>query len=234
MGFGLLFIGYFTAYIMSLNRWGVLFRIFGYILASFGIIKLSQYNRNFIYSLYASLSLALINCFTALSGVSAYLYDNLVISSNPFGDTFLSVIASIEMVMILVFHVLLLFAVRAIAKETEADKIVVASMRNLFFIGAYFVLYFVQYLPFGFIDSYKRNMGMPIFVLYLVCLVFNLILLFSCYSGICDENDVEMERKPSRFEFVNKYREELDARQEKAKREADEYRRQRKEQKNKK
>ena len=37
-----------------------------------------------------------------------------------------------------------------------------------------------------------------------------------CYTRICDEGDVEMNRKPSRFAFINKMRAELDKREEKA------------------
>ena len=59
----------------------------------------------------------------------------------------------------------------------------------------------------------------------LVWIVLQIVLIFSCYARICDEGDVEMERKPSRFAFVNKFRAELDAKQEKARRESEEYKR---------
>ena len=45
-------------------------------------------------------------------------------------------------------------------------------------------------------------------------------MIFSCYRRICDEGDVDMPQKPSRFEFVNEMRREREekekARQEKA------------------
>jgi hypothetical protein len=40
----------------------------------------------------------------------------------------------------------------------------------------------------------------------------NLYLIFRCYAEICDQSDVDMERKPSRFAFVNNYRDEMDRR----------------------
>jgi hypothetical protein len=40
-------------------------------------------------------------------------------------------------------------------------------------------------------------------------------MIFSCYAKICDSGDTEMRQKPSRFEFVNKKREEQEAERQK-------------------
>ena len=42
--------------------------------------------------------------------------------------------------------------------------------------------------------------------------IFNMINLFTCYMYICPEGDEAMERKPSRFAFVNEFRERMDER----------------------
>ncbi len=212
MGFGILFLGYFMTYMMAMNPWGCFFRAVGYLLMCSGLMKLTQYDKNFSYSVYASFALGLISiCFSVVK-----LYDMLFLSSGPFSDGFINIITNIETAMVLIFHFFLLFAIRSIAKETESDKISFGAMRNLFFVTAYFLLSFVKYMPFAFVESYNKNMGMPLFLLYLAWIVLDLVLIFSCYSGICDENDREMKQKPSRFEFVNKYRAERDAREAKA------------------
>ena len=59
-------------------------------------------------------------------------------------------------------------------------------------------------------------MGLPLLLLNFAWIILDLVLIASCYSRICDENDVDMERKPSRFAFVNKIRAELDAKQARA------------------
>ena len=45
---------------------------------------------------------------------------------------------------------------------------------------------------------------------------FNIGLIFKCYAFICPSDDVEMKRKPSRFEFINKIRAKTDANEERA------------------
>ena len=49
-------------------------------------------------------------------------------------------------------------------------------------------------------------------ILSLATAILNSIMLFSCYGKICDENDVDMPQKPSRFAFVNRMRAERDER----------------------
>ena len=50
------------------------------------------------------------------------------------------------------------------------------------------------------------------FFLQFVWAIFNLVNLFGCYMYICPEGDEDMERKPSRFGFVNDIRDKMDER----------------------
>ena len=81
--------------------------------------------------------------------------------------------------------------------------------------------------------EYAVYFSAPVLILYFVCIILNLVLIFSCYSRICDENDVDMARKPSRFAFVNKLRGESEQRQREAAERRAEQRRQRLERKRK-
>ena len=132
-------------------------------------------------------------------------------------------ISGIDMVNELIFHGALAWGIRAIAKETEEEKIAYAAVRNFVFLCVYYVLYGTALLPFDFVGEYIKVFSMPTMLLYLVCLVLNLILIFKCYMRICDEADVDMARKPSRFEFINKIREESDRREAKAMERSREY-----------
>ena len=76
----------------------------------------------------------------------------------------------------------------------------------------YIILYVVTCLPF----AYTNYFGIPTLLAQFTYIILNLILIFMCYTRICDESDVEMNRKPSRFAFINKMRAELDKREEKA------------------
>ena len=64
------------------------------------------------------------------------------------------------------------------------------------------------------------------FLLYFAWIILDLVLIFKCYAKICDEDDVDMPLKKSRFAFVNKFREETARREQKAADESVEYARQ--------
>ena len=93
--------------------------------------------------------------------------------------------------------------------ETEEKKISVAAVRNAVFVIIYAVAYCVSLLPFEF----TKYLSLPLILVRFVWIIFNLVLIFSCYARICDESDVNMEQKPSRFAFINEMRAQNEARQ---------------------
>lgn len=227
MGFGLLFVGYFTVFLMSFNPIGFLFKLAGYLMMLYSFIRLRSYNRSFDGAMYASILLVMTSTLGAVSKVGTFLYDNLYISSFPLGEGFSNVLSEIDNVLILVFHGLLFLAIRAISVETGVEKTAANSVRNFIFICMYFAMCVVADLPFEFVNDFKMYLSLPTMLLYLACIILNLILIFTCYANICDENDVDMPLKRSRFEFVNKIREETARREQKAADENLEYMRQR-------
>ena len=237
MGFGILFIGYFITYVMSMNPIGVVFRILGYALMCKAALKLSEYDGKFKMAGYAALALALLNTFSATVELTSFLCDNMVIDTNPFsgmiGD---SVTLYVEPLTVFAFHIFLLLAIRNIGKDTEVPKIVVGAGRNIFFIVLYYLLSFAKYiLPPSIQQSYNRNMGLPMVILYLVWIFFNHALLLSCYSHICDEADVDMTPKRSRFALLNKFMDRLEEKRERSRKADEKYRQEKLEkQKNKK
>ncbi len=227
MGFGLLLIGYLITYVVALNTYGVAFRLVGYIIIAYAIFKLSAYEKKFKPAGYAAGALALSSLVGVAALVCGFLYDNMLIDTKVFGTLYEEIMAYIEAAGVLVFHVLLLLAIRKLAKDTGVHKIELNTGRDMFFIGLYYILRIIGYLPLPIKDAYAKYMGLPLTVLYLVWIIFEIELMFSCYARICDESDVEMERKPSRFAFVNKLRAELDEKQERAKADAERLRRER-------
>lgn len=216
MGFGLLFLGYFITFLMSMNPYGIVFRLIGFIVICRGACKLTAYNRYFVPVKFSAVALILLSLIDSGYQLFTYLYNNLLISFNVSSEMISNIILYSEAVGVLVFNLLLYLAIRKIAIETEVQKIVVASWRNTICISLYYLLYFIGILPTPFQESYNKIMGMPVTVLYILWIIFGLTLLGSCYARICDEGDIEMERKPSRFEFVNKLRTELDEKEKRA------------------
>lgn len=224
MGFGLLFVGYFAVTLLTLNPVGFLIRLVGYAILLAAIGKLRQYHRAFRLAWWGGALMFLVAAALAFASVSEFLYGSLFISTRLISEFGVTVLGYVEQVCSLVFHALLLWAIRQIALETEIEKIAVNAVRNFVFLCIYNAVYLVGILPVEAIHRATARLGLIALLVYFVCVILNLILFGSCYAWICDESDVEMRRKPSRFAFVNRLREEKERRSEKAAREMREYR----------
>ena len=124
-------------------------------------------------------------------------------------ESVITVIRHTEVLLACACNIVMLWSIRSIAIDTEEKKISFGAVRNSVFVMIYAVAYLVSLLPFEFM----KYLSLPLIIVQLVWIIFNLVLIFSCYAKICDESDVNMERKPSRFVFVNEMRAQSDARQ---------------------
>ncbi len=201
MGFGWLFFGYFNATIMAITPVGFLMRPVGYACMLYALYKLKDYHRDFWYPLFGSAGMLLLSLPLMIHGFFHVFSEDTVFT-----------LGYVEMIGSFVFHALLLWGIRAIAKQTEVEKISFAATRNFVFFGVYNLLYVIGKLPFSFAEQYARLVSIPVLLLYVACLVLNLVLIFSCYAKICDVEDEDMAVKPSRFAFINKMRAETEKR----------------------
>ena len=231
MGFGWLFIGYFITTLMSINVAGAFIRILGYGVIFFAAGKLNKYNRTFTYLQLATVLMLGVSVLIAAADISGFLYDEMLISANVFPQAFKNVMGIVETCASVIFNGAMLYAIRAIAIETGVDKIAVGAVRNFIFICLYLILNLIAYLPFAFAKEYASVFGLPVWLFYFTWIILNLILIYSCYAKICDENDVDMSRKPSRFDFVNKFRSEMDDKEQRAMERTKEYKLQKQEKK---
>ena len=200
MGFGLLFIGYFVA---SLGFVSVL-RLAGYMLTAYSAKKLKQYNTAFGFFEIAS-GVMLVASF--VSTVIDLL--GLIMGEGVVGDTLISIIKNAEVILSCAYNIVMLLSIRQIALETEERKISLGAVRNGVFVVIYAVVYMISRLPFEF----TKYLSLPLILVQFLWILLNILLIFSCYAKICDEGDVNMERKPSRFAFVNEMRAQSEARQ---------------------
>lgn len=206
MGFGIMFLGYFAGFVMFLGRLAIL-RFISSIVIGFSTLKLRKYNRNFDLLLIACVISALF--YGAISVLDLIEYFSSVQIG---GEMLRTIFAIIDIPFTFVFHACMLLGIRAIAKDTETSKILFASTRNLIFYCILLVLQLVTLLPF----TVARNLSALSVIFSLALAVFDLLLIFRCYAQICDPEDIDMERKPSKFAFVNKFREETELRQKRA------------------
>lgn len=223
MGFGWLFIGYFMATLMSINMFGSYFRLLGYCIILFSSAKLRKYNRSFGYMSIASVLMIAVSLLLVTADISSYLYELMILDSNLLGESFKTVVGYIEMSVTFIFNGAMLYAIRAIAIDTDVPKISVSAVRNFVFVCIYYILNLLPYLPFKIFDDFGKYFAAPALLLYFAWIILNLILIYSCYARICDENDVDMEVKPSRFAFVNRMRQKSEERRLRMEAEREEY-----------
>lgn len=224
MGFGLLFVGYFVATFMTLNSFGSFIRVIGYGLILASVFRLREYHRSFHWMGIGTIGMLLFSIVLACSDASNFFYEMLWIDQRLFADSATVILGYIEQGISFVFHTLMLYSLRALAKETEVLKIANNAIRNYVFICLYYVVYLIRFLPIESVQACAGELAWIAWVLYIVWHILNLILIGSCYMRICDESDVSMERKPSRFQIVNRFRAENQRRMEKARRGYQEYR----------
>ncbi len=202
---------------MSVNSYGFLFRFVGFVIIQIALTKLVEYNKSFRIPLIASGMMIVCSLYSCISGISVLLYDEMLIERAIFSsEEARHALGEFDMALEFFFTASLAFAIRAIARETEEEKIAFAAIRNFVFFCVYYALYGIALLPFDFREDYVKYFSLPVVLLYFGCIILNLILIFKCYMRICDEADVDMARKPSRFAFVNKLREESDRREQRA------------------
>ena len=226
MGFGILFLGYFATTMMSipLSRmlpidFGGVIKLVGYILIIIAAKKLSEYNLGFKTLIASSSLMAIISAVESIVDISVFLSDNQI-AVLPFSGVinYISnnkILDYVSFVAVIIFVATLCVAIKQIAEDTGVRKIVVAATRNFVFYCILFVVQALSFMPFEWVTVYKPVFVAALLIIELLCWILNLFMLFSCYAKICDSGDVEMKQKPSRFDFVNKKREEQEAERQK-------------------
>ena len=220
MGFGLLFFGYFMTTMMSVPLSGLLqnidlagiVKLLGYVLIIIAAKKLSEYNSGFKTLVASSALMICVSAFEAIVGITVFLANNQI-AVFPFSNAFSYIsenyiVDLVTAVPIIVFVATLCVAVKQIATDTGVKKIEIAATRNFVFYCILFALQALLLLPIEWNDTAIVVLNAAVRIIELLCWILVLYMLFSCYAKICDSSDVEMKQKPSRFDFVNKKREE--------------------------
>lgn len=217
MGFGLLFIGYFIAFLMSVNNYAFAFQIVGYAIMFSAIGKLSEYKHRLSHTTVPLFLLSLCALFDA-----GHLLARLTsVQLSLFSDQNQFLISLFSVAISMVFQVLLLLGIREIGKDAEADGI---PPRALWCIVVVCLvgIWKIALSLLGTSPSIESSNAFRLLTLgaALVSLLYPIVILaflFSCYAKICAPDDTEMEARPSRFAFVNRLREERERKAEEIK-----------------
>lgn len=207
MGFGILFIGYFIAFLMSLHKYGFLCRIIGYYLIFLSLQKLSEYKRILSLAVFPLLIMTLCGVYDA----GAMISDSVFVL--PFPEALSYAIDVLEIVASYIFHVLLLRGIMELGNDTDLPKVSSFARWTLVGATAYCILNTIliviqAFVPVGegSIQSFASILARVTLLAGILFPMVMLVLIHSCYAQICAPEDVDMEPKPSRFAFINKSR----------------------------
>lgn len=219
MGFGLLFTGYVLTFFVSLVKYGYVIRLAGYAIMAIALLKIREYGREFSYPLGGALVLT-------LYGIYDCVYRGADVLSYKLPDPLLlppAVMECVDLISVVVFNLILLYSIFVITSKLELSKQRNSAIRNAMLVVLYLVLNLLAIGPLCGNETYIKYFGMPSFLIQLVWIALNAVLLFSCYMYICPEGDEDMPQQKSRFEIVNKLRDESDRRTEQAVQSTQEY-----------
>lgn len=202
MGFGILFIGYFL--ILNVTNPGYTDLIAGLVMLM-AFYRLSTVNRYFRMSIIPS---AVLSVFGALELFAEF--------ADMFGINMTAIeeyLSAPRFVILGVLTVMMLMGIDDVAREVDVDetKKHVRISRPL----SYAIFPVCAILEFPAVASLIPS-GLAIaivstaaIILLFLVVIYNLITIYSAYMRICMPDDVDnaVPEKPSRFGFVNKYRE---------------------------
>ena len=219
MGFGLLFIGYFIAFLMSLNSYGFAFEIIGFVIMLSAIGKLSEYKHTLMRTSLPLLIMALCSLFDGFRALDSVLALQLPI----FTETAAFVLSLTSAASTLFFHFLLLLPLRDLAAETEERDLASRAYSALSAATVACALEFSVALIGSFSAVSEPSTAFRVLTLASVLFhifypVFSLVFIYSCYARLCAPEDTSMERRPSRFAFINKMRDKQEQKAEETRR----------------
>lgn len=203
MGFGYLLIGYLVTFVihMTLDSLGLgsLALLLGYGIMMLGLFQLNRFHSAFAYSKWLLLPLML----TAIYEGAASLSEKLLLEAALFAPSVVSAASGISGVLVVVFHLALLLAIRALAEEVGLPSIRLKATANMILVTLYAALYLLAELPLlG--ETLRGYLLYPVVLLQLAWIVCNLLLLLNCAKDICPEGVDEPAPKRYRWNLLNR------------------------------
>ena len=205
MGYGLLFIGYATAFLMSFNSFGFIFRAVGSLLALCGLKKLCQFETKYNFCYLSALAM----CLIGISEGAVFLAgDYLTLPEN-----LQSYISMAFYLFSLPFHLIFYKATISLSQEVGLDKISAKCKRNAIFFIFVVILALSSFAAHSFGWKFINYIFGAALIGFILLIFLNMLLIYSCYKNICEEGDEENAAKPSKIPFMNKLFEASEKRQ---------------------
>jgi hypothetical protein len=192
MGFGLLFIGYFIAY---LGAFLPQISLFTYVLGSgvilFSLRKLIYENKLFISSAIVAIVLELLSIISL--GIN--------VLNGGRGTTAVVLVYIVEF-LAYAFNILVMLSISKLAKDVELPKLSIMALINVGFVSTGLIFFVLSES----ISSQSILMWLtPIYVvLKLIYSIFSLVIIFNSYMRICYEGDEKMQKETTGIKLFDK------------------------------
>lgn len=208
MGLGLLFIGYFIAFLMSVNNYGFAFEIVGFAVMFTAVGRLTEYKHSLSRTALPLFLMTLCSLFEGGRVLTELVNAPMALFSE--GNAFF--VSLFAVAMGAVFQIMLFLGIGAIARDAEETRLSRRSVLCCILIGIVCILEFLvsvlNDIPSLASTAAVRYLSLSAVLLRILYPLPILAFIFSCYTSLCAPEDVEMKQRPSRFAFINRWREE--------------------------
>lgn len=202
MGFGLLLIGYFVTFAFSVSQNYFFADIIGALIMIFAFIKLNQYNKYFSYSLIASVVFAIL-CAVNASSLMFEIYSTT--------GTLDMVVDTSKQLAACFIHVFIFMGTHGIAMKAASDKLVKNTDRSFSMTMIYYAFSVLVIVLSPYLGDYVQYASAVVYLYWLVCILFNLILFYKCFAILCPADEDENEIKRSRIAIINKINDKIES-----------------------
>ncbi len=207
MGFGWLILGYFLTFAFTISEAYFFADVIGGLLMLYAFGKLSEYNGYFKNAAVVGM------VFTLLALVSGVLLSFRLV---PAGNIAAFCLNLVKAAAGCVLHVYIFLGTRGIAEGADCRGLAEKTTGRLVMTMVYYGLYVLTLLLSLAVADVASYMSFLVYLYFLACLLFNLLLFHTCFGMLYPaEGDPMTNRKPSRIGIFRKLDENFDKLEEK-------------------
>lgn len=198
MGFGYLFIGYLFSF-NFLPFYHVYTDVFGALFMMLGLSSLQAYAKSFKTAFYVSFPLALVGLISFTGRLGGLL------SLFSYTAEVATVLATATHIIKGIFLWFVLSGIAEISAQTEIPVLRLKALRNRIFTLVFYVCgVLLETNIFSHVSVFLRYFMLFYMLFGIIYTFLNAKIFFESYIWICLEGDENMERKESRFGFINR------------------------------
>jgi len=206
MGFGLLILGYFLTFAFTISQAYFFADVIGALVMLYAFTKLSEYNLHFRSAAAAGV------VFTLLALTGGFMISLHLLTNESTLDILLDVLKSLSAMMM---HIFIFLGIRGIAQGADCMGLAEKATRNMVMTVTYYGMYFLTLLLAIAAPQIVSYVSFMVYLYFWVCLVFNILLLHTCFGMLYPAEGDPMENRRSKIPLFNKLSDAFDRVEEK-------------------